>query len=228
MGHAPLSRAPYAHLADAWLHTARAAGARGDVAGAGARLIGAYADPARHYHDLTHLDEVLRHVDDLADAAHDPISVRLAAWFHDAVYDGTAEAERRSAELAEGELAALRVDESVRREVARLVLLTATHEPAADDANGAVLCDADLAVLASDPARYASYAAGVRQEYAHVPDRDFVAGRTAVLRRLLDRPELYRTDYARANWDERARRNIETELLLLSVEGDADPRPAAG
>ena len=33
------------------------------------------------------------------------------------------------------------------------------------DANGAVLCDADLAVLASPPEAYAAYASAVREEY---------------------------------------------------------------
>ncbi len=66
--------------------------------------------------------------------------------------------------------------------------LTATHRPADDDHAGQVLCDADLGILAADPARYASYTAGVRREYAHVPDADFAAGRAAVLRDLLAKP----------------------------------------
>jgi predicted metal-dependent HD superfamily phosphohydrolase len=81
-----------------------------------------------------------------------------------------------------------------------------------------VLCDADLAILAAEPDRYAQYAAGVRREYAHVSDADFAAGRTAVLRRLLARASLYRTPSASTRWEARARHNMETELLLLSVE----------
>ena len=66
-------------------------------------------------------------------------------------------------------------------EVARLVRLTERHLPADDDANGCVLSDADLAILAATPERYAEYAADVRREYAHVPDDLFRAGRAAVL-----------------------------------------------
>ncbi len=73
-------------------------------------------------------------------------------------------------------------------EVARLVRLTVTHDPDGGDLNGETLCDADLAVLASDPAAYAAYAAAVREEYGFVPDDAFREGRAAVLRHLLDLP----------------------------------------
>ena len=73
-------------------------------------------------------------------------------------------------------------------EVARLVLLTAGHDPEPGDANGAVLCDADLAVLAGPPDAYAAYASAVRAEYGHLSDEEFTAGRIAVLERLLALP----------------------------------------
>lgn len=186
------------HLAEAWLRTAARVGARHDVAGTGANLLSRYADAGRHYHDLTHLDEVLRHVDELADAARAPDVVRLAAWFHDAVYDPRADDnEESSARLAERMLAALRVADEVVADVARLVRLTADHEAADDDPDGAVLCDADLAILAADEPRYATYVAGVRAEYGHVPDDDFARGRAAVLRQLMGQPSLFRTPTAR-------------------------------
>jgi predicted metal-dependent HD superfamily phosphohydrolase len=208
------------HLAEAWLRTTRRVGARGDVAGAGADLLARYADASRGYHDLTHLDEVLRNVDELADAARDADVVRLAAWFHDAVYDPTAaDNEERSAELARQVLSGLRVEDARVDEVVRLVRLTAGHEAAADDPDGAVLCDADLAILAAEPGRYAQYAAGVRAEHVQVPDRDFAAGRAAVLRDLLDHRPLFRTPTARAEWEQAARANIRAELDRLERPG---------
>jgi predicted metal-dependent HD superfamily phosphohydrolase len=204
------------HLVEAWLRTAARVGARGDVAGSGANLLGRYAGAGRHYHDLTHLDEVLRNVDELADAARAPDAVRLAAWFHDAIYDPRApDNEQSSARLAEQMLAALRVDNSVVAEVARLVRLTADHTTAEDDPDGAVLCDADLAILAADEPRYATYVAGVRAEYAHVPDDDFARGRAAVLRALMAAPSLFRTPTAQASWEAAARANVTAELTRL-------------
>ena len=78
----------------AWLELARRVGARDDVAGAGAALLGRWAEPQRAYHDLAHLAEVLERVDLLAAEADQPDAVRLAAWFHDAVYDPTAARQR--------------------------------------------------------------------------------------------------------------------------------------
>jgi predicted metal-dependent HD superfamily phosphohydrolase len=176
------------------------------------RLLAAYGEERRGYHDLTHLTEVLDHVATLAAAADDVEAVVLAAWFHDAVYAGAADDEERSAVLATEGLTAAGVAPERVAEVARLVRLTATHRPGPGDRNGQVLSDADLAVLAADEERYAGYVAGVRMEYAHVADDDFRRGRAAVLRDLLAKPSLFHTAAARDLWEERARVNVAREL----------------
>jgi predicted metal-dependent HD superfamily phosphohydrolase len=204
------------HLAVDWLQLCRRVGARGDVAGAGATLLGRWAELHRAYHDLAHLDEVLARVGVLAAEADDADTVRLAAWVHDAVYDPTAsDNEERSAELATVALSRLDVAPARVAAVARLVRLTATHDVRPGDDDGAVLCDADLAVLAADGLRYASYVEGVRREYAHVDDAAFAAGRAKVLATLLDRPALFRTEHGRAEWEGRARANAGAELARL-------------
>lgn len=186
-----------------------------DRAAVADRLLAAYGDESRGYHDLVHLAEVLDHVETLADAADDLDAVVLAAWFHDAVYEGAGDDEERSARLAEEELAAAGVDSARITEVARLVRLTATHRPGPADRNGQVLSDADLAVLAARPERYGDYVAGVRHEYAHVADEDFRRGRAAVLRDLLAKPALFNTAAARELWEEPARANVTLELTEL-------------
>lgn len=185
-------------------------------------LLQAYADPRRGHHDLRHLAEVLDHLEVLleeldGDREVDPTAVRLAAWFHDAIYDGATDDEERSARLAESELPAAGVDAAMVEEVARLVRLTATHDPDAGDVAGAVLSDADLAVLAADADRYAEYVAGVRREYAYVPETEFRAGRAEVLRQLLAAPALFRTAAGRRRWEQRARANVEAELAELGL-----------
>jgi predicted metal-dependent HD superfamily phosphohydrolase len=203
-------------LPSAWLRDARAVEARGDVAGAGARLLGRWAEPHRGYHDLTHLAEVLARIEDLSSYALDPATVRLGAWFHDAHYDpAAADNEERSAAYADEVLRSLHVAPGVAAEVTRLVRLTATHDPDDGDRDGAVLCDADLAVLAADAERYGEYAAGVRREYAHVDDAAFAAGRTDVLSRLVARDWLFRTEHARVRWEAAARANVAAELSRL-------------
>ncbi|HET8560618.1 MAG TPA: hypothetical protein VFL69_08890 [Marmoricola sp.] len=179
------------------------------------RLCTAYDDPARGYHDLRHLAEVLHHLDELVPADHPTRdTLLLAAWFHDAVYEGSmaGDNEERSARMAERLLAGT----PHAAEVARLVRLTATHRPADDDLDGQLLCDADLAILAAGPERYDDYTAGVRQEYADVPDRAFREGRRLVLEDLLAKATLFHTATARARWEERARANVRAEVEQLA------------
>lgn len=182
----------------------------------GEQLIAAYADTSRHYHDLRHLSQVLTWVEKLAKEAADIEAVRLAAWYHDAVYDVRAtDNEERSAQLAESTLPGTAVPPERITEVARLIRLTDSHAAEPDDANGRVLCDADLAILGSGPDAYASYARSVRVEYAHVPEEDFRRGRAAVLQSLLDLPQLFNTKSGRAEWESAARANVTAELKKL-------------
>jgi predicted metal-dependent HD superfamily phosphohydrolase len=179
-----------------------------------AAVIGAWSEPHRRYHDLAHLAAVLGIIDALADSAVDPAAVRLAAWYHDVAYDPTrTDNEEVSAARATIGLLGL-VDDATLAEVERLVLLTARHDPQPDDANGAVLCDADLAVLAGPPDAYAAYASAVREEYGHLSDAEFTAGRIAVLEHLLALPTLFRTPVGQ-QWTAPARANLAAELALL-------------
>jgi len=201
---------------------ARGAGASADdtdLAAAGEYLLTRWSEPQRQYHTVAHLTAVLDVIDEHADLAPGPDRVRLAAWLHDAVYDPRALGdanERDSAEFAEGLLATLGVPAETAAEVARLVGLTAGHATGEDDRDGELLCDADLAILASDPDDYAAYTAAIRREYAHVPDDAFRGGRAQVLKALLELPSIYRHPPLRAAWEDRARANLEAELKTLS------------
>ena len=184
----------------------------------GEELDARYGEPHRRYHTRDHLAAVLDLVDELAGHAADPDAVRLAAWFHDAVYDPSrADNEERSARLAGRMLADTDLPEDTVAEVVRLVELTRTHDPQEDDRNGQVLCDADLAILGSDPDRYAAYASAVREEYGFVPDDLYEAGRAEVLTGLLAHPTLFHTPLGRERFEAQARRNLETELELLKA-----------
>ncbi len=179
-------------------------------------LLRAYGDPSRGYHDTRHLTEVLTRLVELADhgTTFDRTPVVLAAWFHDAIYDGERDAEERSATWAEDSLPA-HTDPATVAETARLVRLTETHRPTDDDANGCALSDADLGILASPDDRYTEYVAAVRAEYAHLPDEVFAKGRRVVLSDLLTKPQLFHTAYGREAWEDAARAHVEAELARL-------------
>jgi predicted metal-dependent HD superfamily phosphohydrolase len=194
-----------------------------------AELLDRYGERHRRYHTVEHLADVLAELDRLAHwvpAAEAP-EVRLAAWFHDAVYDPTAgagESEEASARLAVDWLTTLCVPASVGDEVGRLVRLTAGHDVDEGDAPGAALIDADLAILAVDPTRYSHYVHRVRAEYRHVPDDLWRTGRAGVLRRFADADRLFHVVIPDDHRDQRARRNLRRELASLEPTQPAPGR----
>lgn len=175
----------------------------------GAELVERWTEPHRYYHDVRHLHQVL-HALDLLGAGPDGRLLRLAAWFHDAVYQGSPDDEEQSAQLAETLLArVLPVDEV--DEVARLVRLTRTHDPHPDDASGAHLVDADLSILGLRPGRYDVYVRDVRADFAHVDDDQWRLGRVQVLDHLLGLEPLFRTEVGQELWARQAAANLRAE-----------------
>jgi predicted metal-dependent HD superfamily phosphohydrolase len=194
----------------------------GDSADAGATLLARYAEPQRRYHTAAHLEAMIDAL--FLDLADDPAAVELAAFFHDAVYDPRAPAgenERASAALAATSLSSLGVPAAVVRRVRRLVLTTADHVAAGNDADAAVLNDADLAVLGGQLGEYAGYVAAVRAEYGWLNREEWRSGRALVLEALLARPWLYATARGRARWEAVARANMGAELGALRGDGPA-------
>jgi predicted metal-dependent HD superfamily phosphohydrolase len=180
-------------------------------------LLARHREPHRHYHTLTHVAHVLRTAGELMAAVPvaDPRAVRLAAWFHDAIYDPrSATNEVDSAALAERLLPGAGATAQCVQAVERLVRVTAHHDPGADDE--AVLIDADLGVLAAEPTGYDAYTHQVRAEYSHLDDATWQHGRAIVLQRLLDRPRLYHPAPMRVH-EQRARANMAAELHGLDL-----------
>jgi predicted metal-dependent HD superfamily phosphohydrolase len=183
----------------------------------GPALLARYAEPHRRYHTAEHLAKVLRTIDELA-GDHDLFLVRLAAWFHDAIYvipPGQLPNEEASARLALRELSRAGLEQEDLTQVARLVRLTATHQPGSRDPEGELLCDADLAILAASPEEYAAYVAAIRAEYARVPEPEFVTGRLEILTQLAE-GEIFRTGKGRALSDA-ARANLLAECEALEA-----------
>lgn len=207
--------APDLVLRQAW-H--RVAGPHDELA---ERFLGHYREPGRHYHSAAHVVHVLRHLDAItgslapADAATiDLDGVRWAALYHDVIYDARAsDNEARSADMAVRHGREVGFADERLAAVHRLVMATASHRPSRLDE--AVLCDADLAVLGADPNDYLAYARGVRAEYAHLDEATWLAGRAAVLQRLLDSDPLFHTEFMRTARGARARANLSAELASL-------------
>lgn len=198
------------------------------VAELGESLLQAWEQPHRTYHHSGHLSQMLTDLDRLY--AHrtqgsTPLALVLAAWFHDAVYEGApGEDERRSEQLASISLeplvtAGLLSGDELQM-VGLLVRATATHElpesadlPAGyEPADIQFFLDADMAILAADSARYRRYLRGVRSEYSHFDDEAFRTGRTTFLRSILGRERIFLSEEGLQLWEESAQANLQAEL----------------
>jgi predicted metal-dependent HD superfamily phosphohydrolase len=211
-----------------WRHDCATVAAKAEVATVddiGADLLRRWHEPHRHYHDSTHLIEVLSAVDGLCSVGgvngSNHAVAALATWFHDAVYavDPAAHNEAESASLAARQLARLPVEPDVAARVVAVVLDTASHDltpQASADPARVVVHDADLWVLSAPVARFDEYCAQVREEYAHVPAALYATARSEVLRPFLVRDHVYRTAHARAEWEPSARENLARELTRLA------------
>ena len=106
------------------------------VAELGESLLQAWEQPHRAYHHSGHLSQMLTDLDRLyayRTQGSTPLALVLAAWFHDAVYEGApGEDERRSEQLANTSLEPLvtagLLDVDELQMVSLLVRATATHE----------------------------------------------------------------------------------------------------
>jgi len=165
-----------------------------------------YSEPHRHYHTLTHIEQMLEVL------PHAPETVLAAVWFHDAAYSGSQD-EERSAALAREALEHLRFPAETIALVEQWILATKTHQAASLPPDGQRFLDADLSILGSDHERYRRYTEEVREEYAPIPEPVFRGGRAAILTRFLERPRIYATDEFYEKFEQRARENMEWELL---------------
>lgn len=173
-----------------------------------------YGHESRRYHNLQHLDqlsqELLRVKPDIMDWA----VMMMSVAYHDIVYSTTEQDnEERSAGYARQVLAPVMNGHRLTFCV-ESILATKRHAASVHpDIN--YFIDADLAILGAAPRRYQEYAVQIREEYGQYPDLVYNPGRIAVLRQLLDLPDLYKTAVFREMYEAQARKNVQAEITVL-------------
>ena len=177
-----------------------------------------HAEPQRHYHDWTHIEALLGHMQRLGDEIEDADSVLYAILFHDAIYDPkAADNERQSAELLLS--MAPQIASHSLALAHRMILATEGHRlvegSQAERQDIGLFLDMDLAILGAEKARFDIYEGQIRREYSHVPDDAFRKGRAAVLLGFQARETLYFSDWGRDRFEDAARANIDRSITLL-------------
>jgi predicted metal-dependent HD superfamily phosphohydrolase len=176
-------------------------------------LVEAYSGKNRHYHNLTHLEEMIVQYEKYLSELTFPVEVLYAIFYHDYVYKATSkENELKSAEFAISILpehakinAALVFD---------MIVATKLHEHnRVEDINW--LIDFDLKILSKEWKEYEVYFKQIRKEYKIYPDLLYNPGRKKALQHFLENEFIYQTETFRTKFEKQARENIQREISQL-------------
>ena len=178
----------------------------------------AYSSKSRHYHNLIHLEHVIKELEEAREQIQDWDTVLFAAYYHDIVYNPTdGDNEERSAAIASKNLKAIGYPSSKIDACTTLILATKSHTDT-DDIDTALFTDADLAILGQQLERYKLYTQHIRTEYSMYPDVLYYPGRATVLRHFLQMKRIFKTDHFYRKYELQARENISWELERLGKQ----------
>ena len=178
-----------------------------------------HSEPQRHYHDWSHIEALLGHMNSIAGNLNDLEAVQYAILFHDAIYDPKArDNEQQSARLLVAAAPPL-TSESLAN-ARHMIEATEGHFlPDGLDGDAREDCahflDMDLGILGASPQRFDIYEDQIRREYAHVPYEAYREGRAKVLRHFAERHRLYFSEWGKQRFEATARRNLARSLAAL-------------
>lgn len=176
-----------------------------------------YTNKTRHYHNLTHIYNMLMQAEALKSDIQDIETLQFAIWYHDIIYKSSKkDNEEKSALFAEKRLKSIIFDKKRIEIIKKLIISTNKHKLIlVENRDNAYLLDLDLSILGTDWETYQNYIQNIRKEYKIYPDFMFKPGRKKVLKHFLDRETLYFTDGFKTKYENRARKNLKKEIELL-------------
>lgn len=176
-----------------------------------------YTQKNRAYHNLTHIDNMLKEATKFDQQIEDREVLLLAIWFHDIVYDPLSkDNELKSAEFAKRILKQTNLSEERIEKCYQQILLTVKHQPhSTAPLDDKLLIDFDLEILSRDWAEYKIYSGQVRKEYWMYPKPLFKSGRKKAMGKFLERATIYQTPFYQNEKEAKARTNIKREMEEL-------------
>ncbi len=173
-----------------------------------------YSKKSRHYHNLTHLEEMIASFEIYSNRLQNPNEILFSIFYHDFVYSASKkDNELKSAEYA---LGVLGEKSSINKPlVFDAICATQLHaHNTNEDINW--LIDFDLKILAKDWEDYKIYFEQIRKEYRIYPDFLYNPGRAKALKHFLEYEFIFQTNEFRVLYEDKARLNIEKEISLLT------------
>ena len=173
-----------------------------------------YSGKSRYYHNLTHIAAMSESFETYRDKLDKPNEILFSIFYHDYIYKSSKkDNELKSAEFA---LSILPKNISFDHQlVFDAICATQQHQHnIIEDINW--LIDFDLKILARDWNEYQIYFEQIRKEYSIYPDFLYKPGRAKALKHFLENEFIFQTEEFRKLYEEKARVNIEKEILLLT------------
>ncbi|PKF74918.1 hypothetical protein [Chryseobacterium sp. PMSZPI] len=175
-----------------------------------------YTEKGRYYHNLFHLENMFQELEFVKNDISNFTALSFSVFYHDIIYSATSKSnEENSAITAASRLQELGISQDETQVISAQILATKQHLLSEDhDIN--YLLDADLSILGKDWKTYLDYTQKIRKEYSIYPDLLYKPGRKKVLKHFLELENLFKTDYFKEKYEVQARKNIKSELCLLS------------
>ncbi len=189
-------------------------------AGAVERICTHLEEPGRAYHNASHVRNLLWLLGKMRDHAKDPLALKVAIFFHDAIYHIPTDAQKPPAHDNEVRSVSLMQELAIDAthpalvKAGAMILCTAGHARQEDSDIGLML-DLDLSVLAASPARFARFEQAVRREYEVYPLPLYCMARMRIMRGFLEPHELFNTLVLSRRWQPRAERNLRAAINSL-------------
>lgn len=177
------------------------------------QLVSRYSSFRRKYHNLNHIAALLNYVEQYESELSNPNEIRLAIWYHDAVYRPLKkDNEVKSAVLAKNHLSQLQLNPDSITRIEKLIEATADHylPEHLNDFDSQFFMDIDLSILGAPREKYVAYMWQVRKELVLVPRFMYKKGRVKALEQLLGLRYIYKTELFQP-LEKQARENMQLE-----------------
>jgi len=185
-------------------------------------ILDQYLHPHRHYHTIEHIAKMVRNsiVYDLDEV--DRMKLKYGIYYHDFIYNpmsDTNEADSVTAfmdDLMNNRINLEGIMKPAELGASVMLMIQDTYDHIPRTPLSKLLIDLDLWELA-DPEQYIKNSKLIRLEYPLVHDVDFYKGRVNWITEMLNKDQIYYTNYCMMeDFEKKARANLSNELMELT------------
>lgn len=175
-----------------------------------------YSDSTRHYHTISHIEDMWWEFDEHRHELDWEPPVEWAIFWHDAFYS-TKMSDRANISMS-AHMALVAIYHKSPEFKARVedMIFATSHDYKVVSKDAELMCDFDLVILGQSPENYDIYSKAIREEYAWVPLDEYRNKRIAILQGFLDKGQIFYTSPYRQKYELAARANLAREIKTLT------------